>query len=171
MGETEVRVNACEERGEYNSLQANSLVKQVKKWSMEETLEIIWSKPLIFQKPRNLGNSAPRHIKECFRKHMRGYQEKQTFSLIDEDRSPQNPQVELELFTVLILFGLHQCFKCVHLLPRVSGLPSPRLNQLACRSGESPASLPPVFLRPFSAHQHLQQKAEEMKLRFVNVNC
>lgn len=28
-----------------NSLQANSLAKQVTKWSMEETSEIIWSNP------------------------------------------------------------------------------------------------------------------------------
>lgn len=55
MGKTEVGINVCEERGGCNSLQANSLAKQVKKWSMEETSEIIWSNPLIFQKPRNLG--------------------------------------------------------------------------------------------------------------------
>lgn len=40
---------------------ANSLVKQVTKCSKKETSEIIWSNPLIFQKPRNLG-TVPHEI-------------------------------------------------------------------------------------------------------------
>lgn len=52
-GKTEAWINVCV--GECNSFRANSLAKEVKKWSVEGTSEIIWSNPLIFQKPRNFG--------------------------------------------------------------------------------------------------------------------
>lgn len=52
-----------------NSLQANPLAKPVKKWSTEGTSEVIWSNPLVFQKPRNLG-VVPMTYKRMFRKHI-----------------------------------------------------------------------------------------------------
>lgn len=52
-GKSEAWINVCV--GECNSFQANFPGKQVKKWNVEETSEILWSNPLIFQKPRNLG--------------------------------------------------------------------------------------------------------------------
>lgn len=41
--------------GECNSFQTNSLARQVKTQSLEETSEIIWPNPLILQKPSNPG--------------------------------------------------------------------------------------------------------------------
>lgn len=140
---------------------------------MDGTSEIIWSNLFIFQKPINLGilpneteNNIPGNIKECGEKAnillIKGrYQTTKSAIELNNCFHSSNFIQTLSVSLNVYTYSLPSIVKSTH---------PASITWYGQQAGFS-LHLSPVFLQPFNAHQHLQQKAEKMKLQFINVNC